>query len=372
MFVRALVLVSLAAFTLAASAADPAFPSDAWERAEPGDVGLTAEQVGEALAEWERRTGPSGVTMTAIVRHGRLVHAGPDAERSVGLYSSTKSFTSTCLGLLIEDGVVSLDTPAATIEPSLAELYPAVTFRHFTTMTSGYSGRGESRWEGENGDWSWTPYEPANPLFAPGTAYAYWDEAQMMFGRVLTRAGKRDLLGLITERVFDPIGITSQRWLPEGELELDGNAVPIRNGCTWLYLSAVDLARYGHLFLNDGRWNGEQIVPAEWVREATAVQVPFETPIGQTDRSHVDGRGCYGFNWWINGRTASGELLMPDVPEGAFFSAGLKHNVCLVIPAWDMVLVRLGTDHNPPDGHAAVLNDVAKLLRPSDVPERTR
>lgn len=297
---------------------------------------------------------------------GRLVHAGPEAEVPTGLFSSTKSFTSTVLGLLIAEGRVTLETPAAEIEPRLREHLPDATLRHFASMTSGYSAAGRSRWEGENDDWSWTPYDPEPPLFAPGQAYAYWDEAQMMFGRTLTRAAGEDLHTLLQRRVLRPIGITSDRWLPEGTVTLDGREVPIRNGCTWLTMHALDLARYGHLFLNRGQWDGEQVVPSEWVQAATSVQVPATLPIGPSDRAAVDGRGCYGFNWWVNGRRPDGELLMPDVPEGAFFSAGLKHNVCLVVPAWDLVLVRLGTDYNPPDGHAAVLNDVAALLQPAE------
>ena len=346
--------------------ADPVFPGDEWTRAAPAEVGLTDAQIAAALQEWTRQTGPDGVSKTAIIRGGRLVHASDRSTEPNGLYSSTKSFTSTALGLLIADGVVELDTPAASIEPALGPLYPNVTLRHFTTMTSGYSADGISRWEGENSDWSWTPYLPAEPLFPPGQAYAYWDEAQMMFGRTLTRAARRDLLALLRERVFDPIGIRESEWLPEGEVVIDGRAVPIRNGCTWLSLSAQDLARFGWLMRHEGRWDGRQLVPAAWVRQATRPQVSVDTPIGDTDRANVDGRGCYGFNWWCNGTLAGGDRLMPDLPTDAFFSAGLKHNVCLVVPSWDLVAVRLGEDRNTERGHAATLNDVGRLLRPAD------
>jgi hypothetical protein len=122
-------------------------------------------------------------------------------------WPATKSFTSTGLGLLIADGAVSLETKAAELEPTLRELYPDVTLRHFTTMTSGYSAPGRSRWGENSDDWSATPFVPGSPLFAPGTQFAYWDEAQMMLGRVLTCAAKRDLLELLRERVFDPIGL---------------------------------------------------------------------------------------------------------------------------------------------------------------------
>lgn len=88
--------------------------------------------------------------------------------------------------LLIDQKKVKLNDYAATYLSDLQALYPKVTLEHFATMTSGYSGQGRSRWNDENADWSWTPYEPESPHFAPGTHYEYWDEAQMMFGKVLT------------------------------------------------------------------------------------------------------------------------------------------------------------------------------------------
>ena len=79
-------------------------------------------------------------------------------------------------------------------------------------MTSGFSAKGRSRGNDENSDWSLTPYEPEQPHFVPGSAYAYWDEAQMTFGRLLTRAGNRNLRDYLNERVFEPIDMGKVKW----------------------------------------------------------------------------------------------------------------------------------------------------------------
>jgi CubicO group peptidase (beta-lactamase class C family) len=121
------------------------------------------------------------------------------------------------------------------------------------------------------------------------------------------------------------------------------------------------------LFLNGGKWNDQQIVPAEWVREATRPQVPETATPANTDR-RSDGRGRYGFNWWVNGRTPEGRLAMPNSPPRAYFSAGLNHNICLVVPEWEMVLVRLGNDAQPLGGHAGALNSVLRKLAPGVYP----
>ncbi|HAV61635.1 MAG TPA: hypothetical protein DCY13_04630, partial [Verrucomicrobiales bacterium] len=335
-----------------------AFPGQDWQTADPLDLGVDPAGMRHAINRWRMDTGTNGTDQIVITRRGVVIHQGDNATREHNIWSATKSFTSTALGLLVQDGVVSLDTKAADIAPELREHYPTATLRHFITMTSGYSAPGRSRWGSDSEDWSPTPYVPGTPLFAPGTQYAYWDEAQMTFGRLLAIASRRDLLELLRERIFQPIGLREKAWHPEGE----HNGLPLRNGCTGLEMNALELARFGHLFLNEGNWNGRQLIAADWVRQATRPQVSANTPIAKTDRQSTDGAGVYGFNWWCNGVRANGERLMPDAPPRAYFAAGLNHNICLVIPGWEMVITRMGTDGNPPDGHAATLNRFLRRL----------
>jgi len=256
------------------------FPGAEWRTAKPDELGVDPAGLQHALNYWRMHTGSNGVDQVVIVRRGVMIHRGSEAERARNVYSCTKSFASTALGLLLHDGIATLDTCAAEFEPVLREKYPGVTLRHFTTMTSGYGAQGDSRWGEPSADWSVTPYLPGEPLFAPGSGYAYWDEAQMMFGRVLTRAAKRDLLGLLQERVLTPIGMKEVDWWSEETVD----GVPLRNGCTGVKLNALDFARFGHLFLNQGRWDGRQLVPAGWVAAATRNQVPATTPLADTDR----------------------------------------------------------------------------------------
>ena len=275
-------LRALAAFVFAAvSASAVEFPAAEWPRAEPRSQGVDPALLRHALEGWRAATGKHGTDRAVIVRRGAVIYEGPQAGRPQNLWSATKSFTSTVLGLLIAEKKVALDTRAAAIEPLLRARYPAVTLRHFATMTSGYSAPGSTRWNEVSEDWSREPYVPGPPLFAPGTRYAYWDEAQMMFGRVLTRAAGADLLEYLGRRVFEPIGMRVRGWDLEGEVD----GIPIRNGCTGIRVDALNLARFGHLFLNEGRWAGRQLVPAEWVRAATRPQVPADLP--QIGRAHV-------------------------------------------------------------------------------------
>jgi CubicO group peptidase (beta-lactamase class C family) len=323
---------------------DQVFPGAEWECSTAVDEGLDTDRFLEALNYLEEHCLHDGISELVVVRNGRVIYTGEHADSAHHIWSSSKTFTSTVLGLLVDAGILSINDKAAAHEPLLEEYYPEVSFRHFTTMTSGYSARGDSRWpDATYADWSWTVYEPEPPLFPPGLAYAYWDEAQMMFGRTLTQVLGEGMKEYLNRKVCAPIGFGAWEWGTEGELE----GIPIHNGCTGVKVSALQLARWGWLFLNRGNWNGQQLISEEWVDMATSVQVPASIPVADTDRKSTVGPGCYGFNWWVNGKMASGEMKLPGAPEGCYFASGLNNNKCLVIPQWNMVIVRMGQDGHP-------------------------
>lgn len=340
------------------------FPADHWVTVRPETVGVDPDGLESALSTWRDQLGEDGLDEVVMIRRGHLFHRGPEATVRHNIWSATKSFTSTVLGLLIDDGAVTLETRAATIEPLLAADYPDVTLRQFTTMTSGYNAIGLNRWGSDSEDWSSSPFVPGPPLFPPGTAFAYWDEAQMMFARVLTRAANRDLFEILQERILEPIGVTEIEWWYEERLD----GIPLRNGCTGIELNALDLARFGHLFLNRGKWADMELISSEWIESATRPQVPIDLPLADTDRKNADGRGVYGFNWLTNTAEPSAVRRMPDMPLGAYYAAGLNHNICLVIPEWDMVIVRTGTDRNPSIGTPGALNEMIRALTPAVSP----
>ncbi len=321
------------------------FPEEEWLDSSPEQQGVNSDRMMKALNYLKSSVNKNGIDEVVIVRNGYVIFEGSNTGRAHGIASCTKTFTSTVLGLLIDEGRIKLDDHAADHEPLLAESYPEVTFRHFTTMTSGYNAVGKNRWDGGlTEDWSWTPYDPDEPFFVPGTVFAYWDEAQMMFGRVLTRVLNRTMESYLKEKIGNPIGIQFS-WKAEGDL----SGLPINNGCSDVRINAKDLARWGWLFLNEGKWDGKQLISKKWVKLATSVQVPLSIPVADTDRSYIVGPGCYGFNWWVNGKKADGDRKLPGAPEGCYFASGANNNRCFVIPEWNMVVVRMGTDGNIDD-----------------------
>ncbi|HOP78454.1 MAG TPA: serine hydrolase [Thermogutta sp.] len=325
------------------------FPGERWEEVSPASVGLDKGRLDEAAMILSTKVGRDGAKRLVIVRHGRIVWKGSEADERQGVWSMTKSFTSTVAGLLIAKGRCTLDTKVADVLPELKTAYPEVRLRHLLTMTSGYRAMGDE----PRGDYlhgpSVTPFVPnPEPLFTPpGTQYAYWDSAMNLLGLVLTKLAGAPLKEVFRRLVAEQIGMSNWDWGDFGEIDgivVNGGA---GNMNRHVKISACDMARFGWLMLNRGRWRDKQIVPEWWIQEATRVQVPATLPWAQP-QSQIDGRGVYGFNWWVNGVGANGERALPAAPVGTFWASGHNNNRCFVIPEWDMVIVRLGLDGRAP------------------------
>ncbi len=327
------------------------FPGESWKMCGPEEVGLSRDSLTKALGYLSSYCGDDGLDQTMVIKNGYVVFSGDSLDLQHNIYSASKSLTSAVLGILIDDGIVSLDDKAAKYEPLLQELYPEVTLRHFATMTSGYAAKGSSRWDEGGEDWSLTPYDPTLPFFAPGEAFAYWDEAQMMFGRVLLQAAGRDLYEVLDERLMKPIGVEDWKWWAEDTITLsNGVRAPLRNGATGIQVTPRQLARIGWLFANHGVWNGDTLLNPAFAKEAMTAQVEPTLEVANTDRSDMKGSGVYGYNWWTASPEGGGEFRMRKSPADAAYMSGFNHNVCLVIPSKKVVIVRMGEDGNPTFG----------------------
>ena len=322
----------------------------------PASQGIDEKQMLKALEYLESKSFEDGINEVVIVRNGKIIFEGDSVKSKHNIYSCSKVFTSSVLGLLIMEQRVNLDDKVSQYDSSLLELYPDVTFRHFATMTSGYSAKGRSRWNDENEDWSHSPYTPESPHFKPGTHFEYWDEAQMMYGKVLTSILGMTMKDYLTRKITDPIGLGEWSW----GTEKSWNGIAINNGCTGVVVNALQLARFSQLYLNKGTWGENSLLTREWCESAMSNQVDRETPVFQGDRKHVKGSGSYGYNWWVN--STDGLSRMPDAPLNVAYMSGLNHNVCCIIPEWSMVIVRMGDDRNPPEGKHVVWNDFLKIM----------
>lgn len=333
MFITSEIASALLAIILVSTTSSnlPVFPDADWQQASPESQGVDSVKLNDAMDYLGVSFGGAGVSETVVIRNGYMIWSGSNIDAYHKIWSCTKSFTSTVLGLLIQDGKCSLDTRAVEYVPTLDDQYPEyskITLRHLATMTSGYSavgrGYGDERWN-----------IPAAPLAEAGAKYQYNDNAMNMFGYILTRIAGEPIKDVFKRRIADPIGLTRWDWGDWGEM--DGLIVNDPAGYrVGINITARQMARFGYLFLNRGNWNGKQLIDADWVDQATTNQVPVSL-----SSANYDGRGRYGFNWWTNGIMADGKRIWQSAPPKAFAARGKCNNRCVVIPEWNMVVVRL-------------------------------
>ncbi|MEA3226205.1 MAG: serine hydrolase, partial [Planctomycetota bacterium] len=334
-------VVLVACGFFAATSEAMVFPGDDWKQARPEAQGIDSAKLKEAVSYIESNSGSDGVKELVIIRNGYMIWKGPDIDKMHGVWSLTKSFTSTALGLLIDDGKATLDTLAKDYVPSMAATYPDITLRHFTTMTSGYYAVGDKTTGSYKHGPSRTPFKPAEtPLFQPpGSRYAYWDSAMNQFANVLAHIADEPIETLFKRRIADQIGMDNSKWDWGDFGKVDGIVINggSGNGSKHVFISARELARFGHLFLNRGKWKGKQLISAAWVDAATKAHVPASMPLEEL--SGADGRGTYGYNWWANGIKADGRRKWPDAPVGTYTASGYNNNDMFVIGKWNMVIV---------------------------------
>ncbi len=307
----------------------------------PEAQGVNSAKLKAAVAYMDDRFDPNGAKELVIVRNTCVIWTGPDVDAYHNIWSATKTFTSTVLGLLIADGKCSLDDLAVTYLPGLDDRYPLysrIKLRHLASMSSGYKGQ----LVGVSTEQPWGDpmryLEPAEPSYEPGTRVQYQDHQVFVLGAILTRLAGEPLQAVFQRRIADPIGLTRWDWGVNGEL--DGiklnNAAGTPSKAPGVRITARQLARYGLLCLNGGKWDGQQLLPASFVAEAGRNQVPG---VGASTFLH----GRYGLYWWTNDIMPTGKRPWPAAPPRTYTAHGHGCNFCFVIPEWNMVLVRMGT-----------------------------
>ena len=297
-----------------------------WRAATPTEVGLDSERLENALERIGELDGLQGIL---VARHGRLVaerhFRGSAVHRPHNLKSASKSVLSALAGLAIERGLLDLDQEIAGVLPEGRELDDpdkrAITVRHLLTMTSGL----ESTSFGNYGSWvasrNWVRAALGRPLQTePGTRFSYSTGGTHLLSATLSRAAGRSTHDFARSHLFDPLGIGPSAWARDRQgIHVGGNNLSLR---------PRDMLKFGQLYLNRGRWGGEQLLPWQWVDRSTR-PAGLAAPRGR-------GRiyGGYGYLWWLRGPRE----------RGAYIASGYGGQYIYVSPAEDMVVVVISTE----------------------------
>jgi CubicO group peptidase (beta-lactamase class C family) len=298
------------------------------KRVPPSEVQINADAVGTWLDDLDKA---GSVRQTLLIyRDGAIgveAHRWPYGSECIRMtHSVTKSFTSAAVGLALSEGRFRLEDKVVDFFPEyrpavVSERLAAMTVENLLTMRTGQAVETSgSRWRGLKTSWI-AEFFRIPIEHDPGKRFLYTSAASYMLGSIVTRTSGIGLHEYMRHRVFAPLGFENETWDvgPEG-INPGGNGLSCR---------VVDMLKFGVLYLNDGLWNGQRILPVGWV--------------GQSTRSRGDD---YGYHWWTG-------------PDGEFAAQGLFGQLIVVLPRYGAVV----TTTNAMDRYDACSGYLIPLLR---------
>jgi CubicO group peptidase (beta-lactamase class C family) len=311
-----------------------------WQSSTPEQQGMDSELLGNMLAAIHEE----GLNLHSllIVRNGYLVveaYFYPfQRDTKHELYSCTKSFISTLIGIAIDQNLIE-DVNRPVINTWFADRTfnhldaqkESLTLEHLLTMTSGLDwSEGDPIYREMYYSNDWVQFVLDKSMVEePGNQFNYCSGCSHILSAILQRSTGTGTLEFARQYLFEPLGINDFSW------EMDSNNIPI--GGWGLNLTPRDMTKLGLLYLNNGVWNGEQVVEAGWIR--TSVSKHVETP-GDLD---------YGYQWWI----------YPSLE--AYTALGRDGQTIFVIPESRLVVVTTAEVN----GHEEIFSMIGKFIVPA-------
>lgn len=256
-----------------------------------------------------------------LYRHGHILHesywAPYTAQTLHRMYSVSKSFASMGIGILTGEGKISLDDRVLSFFPDKAPAQPhpylaAVTIRDLLKMASIHD---TTPYDGPHGlDWV-TPFFTTQPTHLPGQVFQYDSQATLMCTAILERVTGQSLLDYLRPRLLDPIGFSPDAWCVQSPCGVSWAASGIL--CT-----PMDLMKFAITLLQGGKFGGQQLIPADYVREAVSYQI--DNHVGSATLQEG-----YGYQVW-------------RLPQGGFGCVGMGCQLALCYPEQDFILVCTG------------------------------
>ncbi len=304
-----------------------------------------------------------------LVRHGHVVAEGwwapyePDDMHM--LFSLSKSFTSTAIGLAVAEGRLSVNDPVLSFFPDdmpaeISENLSAMRVRHLLSMSTGHAEDTMGPMYGHP-DGHWVKAFLAVPVkYAPGTHFLYNTGATYMLSAIIQQLTGVTLLDYLRTRLLEPLGIEQATWetCPRG----------INVGGFGLNITTESIARFGQLYLQQGMWHGRQLLPAAWVAEATTTQSD------NSSNENIDWAQGYGYQFWrcrhnaYRGDGAFGQfcIVMPDQDAVLAITAGVRDMQAVLNLVWEHILPGLGPSPLPANdtGRTALEHKLSQLALP--------
>ena len=335
----ACLLTLLAQMAAPARAAEP-FASPELPRSSPEAQGIASPDILAFVQAADEQIDAMNSFM--LIRHGHVVAEawwGPyDAQTPHILYSLSKSFTSTAVGLAVAEGKLSLDDQVLKFFAEDAPAQPsanlrAMRVRDLLRMATGHQTEAPIRQDEPGKSETWAKKFLAHPVpFKPGTHFLYNSPGTYMLSAIVQKVTGMTVLDYLRPRLFEPLGFKEPTWVasPQG----------VSAGAYGLSIRTEEIARFGQLYLQKGMWKGRQLIPKAWVEEATALQ----TANGSAPTSDWD-QG-YGYQFWrcrhnaYRGDGAFGQycIVIPELDAVVAITSGVRDMQAVMNLVWEKLL----------------------------------
>ena len=266
-----------------------------------------------------------------VLRHGKVIAEGwwkpfgPDKKHI--LYSASKTFTATGIGLAISENRLKLTDKVVSFFPyslpgTLSDNIKELTVENLLTMSVGQDP--EPRSMGNNGDWINT-FLSTEPVHKPGTVFMYNNMATFMLSAIVQQVTGETLFDYLQPRIFKPLAIRGADW--------DLNPQGINLGMIGLRLRTEDLAKFGQLLLQQGVWDKKQLIPGEWVKRATSFKIESNGGSPGLSKDENDWTQGYCYQMWrgrnntvrIDGMGGQFVVLIPDKDAVVVLTANARN-----------------------------------------------
>jgi CubicO group peptidase (beta-lactamase class C family) len=320
------------------------FSQTALPRSTPEAEGVSSKGIIEFLDAVNKTKNEMHSIM--IVRHGKVITEGwwnpyrPDLKHT--LYSLSKSFTSTAVAFAVAEGKLKVSDKVVSFFPdklpdTVSTFLSDLTIKDLITMSAGHSP--EPSYVGGTDDWV-KSFLKAPIVNKPGSVFLYNSPATYMLSAIVQKVTGQKIIDFLTPRLFKPLGITGADW----ENDPDG----INVGGWGLRVKTEDIAKFGQLYLQKGKWNGKQILPASWIEEATTFKIDNAPGMAQERKDSSDWRQGYAYQFWRS-------------RNNSYRGDGAFGQYCLVLPEEDAVIAITSETPNMQEE----LNLVWKYLLPA-------
>ena len=254
--------------------------TDRLQRSIPEQEGVSSAGIIDFLNAID--TGRQEIHSFMFLRHGKVIAEGwwdpygPEYKHL--LYSASKTFTATAIGLAVSENRLKLSDKVVSFFPysmpdTIGNNMKELTVGNLLTMSVGQDPAAMGA--GAEEDWI-TAFLKNEPVHKPGTVFKYNNMATFMLSAIIQQVTGETLFDYLKPRIFDPLNIHGIDW--------DKNPQGINLGMIGLRLRTEDLAKFGQLLMQNGKWNNRQLIPETWVKEATSFKIESNDPSNKTPK----------------------------------------------------------------------------------------